>query len=71
MSGRRYVVLGGPGGRLTVRPVGCPLVADRYRSWQVLAAVNVPRSIPKRWGYPDTALVDALKGWALRTFEVC
>lgn len=69
-SSRRYLVIGGPSGHLSVRPVGCPMLDDRYRGWQVLARVNVPRSVPKRWGYPDTALANALKSWTLRTFEL-
>ena len=42
LSPKRFVVLGGPGGHLSCRPVGCPMLTDRYRRWQLLFAVNRP-----------------------------
>lgn len=41
-SPRRFVVIGGPGGQLSCRPVGCPMLADRYGRWQRLFQVNRP-----------------------------
>lgn len=57
-SRKRFVLLGGPGGHLTCRPVGCPLIAGRYRQWQELARINRPLT---------TRLDQWAKGWALRT----
>jgi hypothetical protein len=58
-SPKRFVIIGGPRGELSCRPVGCPMLADRYRRWQRLATVNRPLS---------PALADAGKAWALRAF---
>lgn len=41
-SKKRFVVLGGPGGALTCRPAGCPMISDRYKAWTVLFGVNRP-----------------------------
>jgi hypothetical protein len=41
-SSRRFVVIGGPRGELSCRPVGCPMLSDRYRRWQPLFRVNRP-----------------------------
>ena len=41
-SPKRFVILGGPGGYLSCRPAGCPMIADRYRHWQRLGTVNRP-----------------------------
>jgi hypothetical protein len=57
----RFVVLGGPGGYLTCRPLGCPSVKDRYRRWVPLFAVNRPL---------DTRMANAAKDAALRCYEV-
>jgi hypothetical protein len=65
-SDRRYVILGGPGGYLTVQRAGSPMIADRYRRWQVLGTYNAPRN---RWHAP-MACANQAKDWALRTFEV-
>ena len=61
MPAKRFVVLGGPGGYLTCRPTGCPMIADRYKRWQVLFTVNRP---------PTQAMVAAAQDAALRCFEL-
>ena len=58
---RRFVVLGGPCGYLTCRPVDCPMIQDRYRAWQPLFTVNRPMT---------PALAEAAKGAALRCFTL-
>ena len=58
---RRFVVLGGPRGYLTCRPAGCPMLTDRYRSWQPLFTVNRPLT-------PE--LAHAAQHAALRAFEL-
>lgn len=60
-STKRMVVLGGPGGYLSVRPAGCPMITDRYKRWQVLFTVNRPYSF---------RLAEAAKDAALRCYEV-
>lgn len=60
-SRKRFVVLGGPGGYLTCRPAGCPMIRDHYRTWQVLFTVNRPLT----W-----QLAEAAKDEALRCFEL-
>lgn len=60
-SRKRFVVLGGPGGYLSCRPAGCPMITDRYKRWQVLFTVNRPLT---------TARADAAKSAALRCFTV-
>lgn len=60
-SPKRFVVLGGPGGRLSCRPVGCPMIGDRYRRWQVLFHVNRPLT---------TERVAAAQRAALRIYTV-
>lgn len=78
-SVRRFVVLGGPGGRLTVRPAGCPMLRDQYRRWTVLFTYNLPRRLVSRRlpnGRPLLDYVDhgrlvryaqgvALRGWCV------
>lgn len=59
MSRGRCVVLGGPRGYLTVRPVGCPMIADRYARWTPLFTINRPFT-PR--------LADAAKAAALRCY---
>lgn len=61
MSGKRFLVLGGPRGYLTCRPAGCPMLADRYRGWQVLFKVNRPLTP----ALADQAKSAALRGWEL------
>ena len=61
MTTKRFVVLGGPGGYLTCRPVGCPMIADQYRRWQPLFTVNRPLSM---------RLANAAKDAALRCYEL-
>jgi hypothetical protein len=61
VSRKRFVVLGGPGGYLTCRPAGCPMLRDRYARWQPLFSVNRPLTV---------AMVDAAQRAALRRFEV-
>ncbi len=41
-SRSRFIVLGGPGGQMSCRPAGCPMIGDRYRRWQRLFTVNRP-----------------------------
>lgn len=60
MSPTRCVVLGGPRGYLTVRPVGCPMIADRYRAWTPLFTINRPLT-PR--------LAETAKAAALRCYE--
>lgn len=60
-SHKRFVVLGGPRGYLSVRPVGCPMIRDQYKRWQPLFTVNRPLTI---------ALENAAKDAALRCYEV-
>jgi hypothetical protein len=57
----RFVVLGGPRGYLTCRPLGCPSVKDRYRNWQPLFTVNRPLT---------HEMANAAKDAALRCYEV-
>lgn len=59
-SAKRCVVLGGPRGYLTVRPVGCPMIADRYARWTPLFTINRPLT---------PQLADAAKDAALRCSE--
>ncbi len=74
-SARRLVLLGGPGGYLTVLPVGDPRIEDRYAGWTELARANVPRSRPKceaciepHLAAPAFAIADAMKRWALDVY---
>lgn len=60
-SHKRFVVLGGPGGYLTCRPAGCPMITDRYRRWQRLFTVNRPLT---------QRTADAAKDAALRCYEL-
>jgi hypothetical protein len=60
-SPKRFVVIGGPGGRLSCRPVGRPMLTDRYRRWQLLVRVNRPLT---------PARVDAAQRAALRLYTV-
>lgn len=60
-SPKRFVVIGGPGGWLSCRPVGCPMLTDRCRRWQPLFHVNRPLT-------PE--LVDAAQRAALRLYTV-
>jgi hypothetical protein len=60
-SRKRFVVIGGPGGHLSCRPVGCPMLTDRYRRWQLLFRVNRPLT---------PARVDAAQRAALRLYTV-
>jgi len=60
-SPRRFVVIGGPGGQLSCRPVGCPMLGDRYRRWQPLFRVNRPLT---------PAHVEAAQRAALRSYTV-
>jgi hypothetical protein len=60
---RRFLVLGGPGGRLNCLAPGDPGLTDLYRPprWVVLFAVNRPLT---------HALADVAKGEALRCYEL-
>lgn len=58
-SSKRFVVLGGPGGYLTCRPAGCPMLRDRYRGWVRLFTVNRPN---------EPRFTNAAKDAALRCF---
>lgn len=60
-SEKRFVVLGGPGGYLSCRPAGCPLIADRYKRWLVLFKVNRPLTLE---------LGNAAKDAVFRRFEL-
>ena len=60
-SPRRFVVIAGPGGYLSCRPVGCPMLRDRYRRWQPLFRVNRPLT---------PARVDAAQRAALRLYTL-
>lgn len=71
-SSRRFVLLGGPGGYMTVVPAGHPMREDRYWNWTELLRVNVPRS---RVGcascvdeHPPFVMFDAMKKWALDVY---
>lgn len=62
-SPRRFVLLGGPGGYMTVVPAGSPLL-ERYGGWTTLLRVNVPRRLE-----PDARNVAGeAKQWALDVF---
>jgi hypothetical protein len=58
-SRKRFVVIGGPSGYLSCRPVGWPMLNDRYRRWQLLFRVNRPLT---------PARVDAAQRAALRLY---
>jgi len=58
-SRKRFVVIGGAGGYLSCLPVGCPMLNDRYRRWQLLFRVNRPLT---------PARVDAAQRSALRLY---
>jgi histidinol-phosphate/aromatic aminotransferase/cobyric acid decarboxylase-like protein len=60
-SPRRFVVLGGPGGYRTGRPVGCPMIRDRYRAWQPLFTVNRPLT---------ATMANAAKDAVFRCYEI-
>lgn len=67
-SGRRFVLLGGPGGYLTMVPAGSRFQRDQYRDWTELLRVNVPRGrgLPDWWTIRD--LAGAAKQWALDVY---
>lgn len=60
-SPKRFVVIGGPRGELSCRPIGCPMLRDRYRNWQPLFHVNRPLS-PR--------LIDQAQRAALRLYTL-
>lgn len=73
-SPRRLVLLGGPGGYLTVLPAGSPMRDDRYRGWTELLRMNVPRRLACRAcvvphvSAPGLRAADAMKQWALDVY---
>jgi hypothetical protein len=60
-SPKRFVVIGGPRGELSCRPIGCPMLSDRYRNWQPLFHVNRPLS---------PSLIDQAQRAALRHYTL-
>lgn len=72
-SPRRFVLLGGPGGYLTVLAAGSPLL-EKYGGWTTLLRVNVPRRktcrtcVEPHLGAPALRVPDAAKRWALDVY---
>lgn len=68
-SPRRFVLLGGPGGWMTVLPAGSPMRADRYAGWTELARANLPRRRSLRPNGPiEARTAAAMKRWALDVY---
>ena len=67
-SRRRYELIGGPDGYLSILPAGSPMRRDRYRQWVTLLRVNLPRAMHGRpMGLPAC---QQLKAWALFAYEL-
>ena len=72
-SPRRFVLMGGPAGHMTVVAAGSPLL-ERYGGWTTLLRVNVPRRLTCRTcvephlGTPALRVPDAMKQWALDVY---
>lgn len=69
-SDRRWVILGGPGGYLTVVEANHPQIRDRYRRWQELGRVNVPRRLREHYAARPYLFAGPAKSWALRAWEL-
>lgn len=65
-SRRRYELIGGPGGYLSIVPAGSPMRRDQYRHWVTLLRVSLPR----RMGPLSVAGAGQLKTWALLAYEL-
>lgn len=69
-SRRRYELIGGPGGYLSIVPAGSPMRTDQYRRWVTLARVHLPREMARRREPMSLALEGQLKTWALFAYEL-
>ena len=67
-SRRRYELIGGPGGYLSILPAGSPMRRDRYRQWVTLLRVSLPRGMRGRPLTREGA--DQLKAWALFAYDL-
>ena len=70
-SRRRYELIGGPGGYLSILPAGSPMRRDRYRHWVTLLRVRVPRRVARRAEFAlSLQAADQLKAWALFAYDL-
>ena len=69
-SRRRYELIGGPGGYLSIVPAGSPMRTDRYRHWVTLLRVHLPRAMARKRDPLSREAASQLKAWALFAYEL-
>lgn len=75
-SRRRFEVIAGPAGYLSIVPAGSPMRTDRYRHWITLVRVSVPRRVARRTddaihqGALSRAAAEQLKVWAILAYRL-
>lgn len=69
-SRRRYELIGGPGGYLSIVPAGSPMRTDRYRHWVTLLRVHLPRAMARKREPLSREAAGQLKTWALLAYDL-